>query len=57
MGHDNPQTTYGYGHITRERQAEIIASLGQAKPDIAPDDAMAESIARKVTAMLEKTRP
>ncbi len=54
MGHDNPQTTYGYGQVSVERQVEIMSGLSQQKPSAAPDDAMATKIAEKVAAMLQK---
>lgn len=48
MGHDKPLTTLNsYGHVSTERQAEIINGLGMAKP-APPDDAMACKIAEMV---------
>ncbi|MFZ4125034.1 MAG: tyrosine-type recombinase/integrase [Rickettsiales bacterium] len=57
MGHDSLLTTMNsYGHISSERQAEIIGGLGKKPPATVSDDSMAESIARKVAAMLESSR-
>ena len=53
MGHENPATTYGYGQVSIERQAEIINQLGQPQPIILPTDDMATQIAKKVAAMLK----
>jgi integrase/recombinase XerD len=55
MGHDSPLTTLNsYGHVTIERQAEIISGLGNPLPSAAPMDDMAEKIAEKVLARLGK---
>ncbi len=55
MGHDNLVTTLNsYGHVTVERQAEIIGNLSRQQPGTASDDAMAARIAEKVAAILEK---
>jgi hypothetical protein len=48
MGHDKPLTTLNsYGHVSVERQAEIISSLGHQQPAATPDEAMAEKIAKR----------
>lgn len=53
MGHDQPLTTLNsYGHVSSERQAEIIASLGRRRSAVASDDAIADKIAEKVAAKL-----
>lgn len=58
MGHDSLVTTLNsYGHVTIERQAEIINGLGNPASSIAPMHDMAEKIAEKVAAMLGKSLP
>jgi integrase len=53
MGHDKPLTTLNsYGHVSTERQAEIIGGLSHRQPRSAPDDAMADKIAERVAAKL-----
>jgi integrase len=57
MGHDKPLTTLNsYGHVSIERQAEIIGGLGRRQPAVTPDDAMADKIAEKVADRLRKER-
>jgi hypothetical protein len=49
MGHDQPLTTLNsYGHVTIERQAELIGGLKHKKPRGTDEDTMAELIAEKV---------
>lgn len=53
MGHDKPLTTLNsYGHVSIERQAEIIRGLRHPQPAATPDDMMAEKIAEKVAAIM-----
>jgi integrase len=53
MGHDKPLTTLNsYGHVSIERQAEIIRGLRHQQPTATPDDVMAEKIAEKVAAIM-----
>jgi len=53
MGHDKPLTTLNsYGHVSIERQGEIIAGLGRRQPSATPDDAMADKIAERVAAIM-----
>ena len=43
MGHDKPLTTLNsYGHVSTERQGEIINGLGKVKSAPAPDDTAAK---------------
>ena len=57
MGHDSLVTTLNsYGHLTIERQAEIIGSLGHRQPSVSTDDDMATKIAEKIIFMLENPR-
>jgi integrase len=52
MGHDKPLTTLNsYGHISPERQAEIIGGLAR-RQSTAADDFIADRIAEKVAAKL-----
>jgi hypothetical protein len=52
MGHDKPLTTLNsYGHVSTERQAEIINGLAHTKPTQPPED-MAAKIA-EIHAMLK----
>jgi integrase len=53
MGHDKPLTTLNsYGHVSSERQSEIILGLANKKSELTSDDAMAERIAEKVAARI-----
>lgn len=56
MGHEKPLTTLnGYGHVSLERQAEIIGSLGdeqQPQPSASMDERMAKMIAEQVAALI-----
>jgi len=52
MGHDNPQTTYGYGQVSIERQAEIIGRLTTKPTSALPDPSIAEQIAELVARKL-----
>jgi integrase len=55
MGHDLPLTTLNsYGHVTIERQAEIIGGLRNKKAETTADDAMADKIAERVLAGLQR---
>jgi hypothetical protein len=55
MGHGSVLTTLGsYGHVSTERQAEIISALGRSEVAAGRDD-MATEIATKVAAMLKGT--
>jgi integrase len=55
MGHDQPLTTLNsYGHVTIERQAELIGGLKHKKPRGTDEDAMAEKIADMVAAKLQR---
>ncbi len=55
MGHESVMTTLGsYGHISRERQAELIASLGRSRSRQASGDDIATEIATRVAALLKE---
>jgi integrase len=55
MGHESVLTTLGsYGHISRERQAEIITALGRVTASPGRENDMAAEIAAKVAAILKK---
>lgn len=58
MGHDKPLTTLNsYGHVSTERQAEIISALGEAKPapaSVSYDQAMAAQIAEMVAEKMKQ---
>ena len=52
LGHSSVMTTLGsYGHISAERQAELIGGAGRRTTG--RNDEMATDIATKVTAMLK----
>ncbi len=58
MGHDKPLTTLNsYGHVSIERQAEIMGRLRHQQPAATPEDAMAEKIAEKVGNILLRKAP
>jgi hypothetical protein len=58
MGHDKPLTTLNsYGHVSIERQAEIMESLRHQQPAATPEDTMAEKIAEKVGNILLRKAP
>ncbi len=51
MGHDSVLTTIGcYGHVSSERQAEIISGLGKPVPAVGD---LSTEIAEKVAALLK----
>lgn len=55
MGHDKPLTTLNsYGHVSIERQAEIMSSLADQQPVAISEDAMAEKIAARVAAIMHE---
>jgi hypothetical protein len=57
MGHDKPLTTLNsYGHVTPERQAEIIGALSHGRTKTERDDTMEDRIAEKVAARLRTLR-
>jgi hypothetical protein len=53
MGHDMPLTTLNsYGHVSAERQAEIIGGLSLRPPTATPNDAFADLVAVKVASLM-----
>ena len=55
MGHDQPLTTLNsYGHVTIERQAEIIVGLAHKKPIGTADDVLVERITDRLFDRLKR---
>jgi integrase len=54
MGHDMPLTTLNsYGHVSAERQAEIIDGLSRQQHPVTPEDAFADKVAVRVAALMQ----